>query len=273
MALDAMPRQTGRCLGWHCLTTAQKFVVIFSCVIVGIVLLVAWMYYLGTVATSHRQCNAITLPGGRQIRRDPSLPANVALGQLPIAHQRPGHPTQILYQPVVYGLDQQQIVQAHPYLVTGPYSQAASVVYPQPAPFHGPGYIQVPMIPPALPNREPSRPPSSPSRLSQEEHLQPQKLTLQQRINQRLRLPALRVLHMPRLSRARETTHYACGRRDSANKDRVRDQTPTMSCQETPSADSPQTGQESPSPESNAATVHSDDYDEILSDREHQFRG
>lgn len=272
MALDAVPRQTGRCLGWHCLTIAQKFGVIFSSTIVGIVLLVAWMYYLGTVTASHRQRNAITLPGGRQMRQDPSLPANVALGQLPIAHQRPAHPTHIFYQPVVYSLDQQQIAHAHPYLVTGPYSQAASMAYPQPAPFPMPGSIQAPMIPPALPNREPSRPASSQSRLSQEDHLQPQKLTLQQRINQRFRLPSLKALHMSRLSEATEMTHHTCDRRDSAKKDRVRDQK-TRSSQGAPSAGSPQSGQESPSLESNAATVHSDDYDEMSSDREHEFRG
>lgn len=114
-----------RCVGWHCLTPAQKFGIIFTIVAVTVFLTLAWMCYLGRTTSIHRIRQSQPLPGGRWAPRNSNLPPNIALGQLPVVQQWPGYPPQVFYQPVVYNLDPQQGPQASPYLIAGPYHQQA----------------------------------------------------------------------------------------------------------------------------------------------------
>ncbi|KAF4124122.1 hypothetical protein GMORB2_5838 [Geosmithia morbida] len=112
-----------RCFGWHCLTVAEKFGIIFSAAVVIIVLSISWMCYMGRAASSHRVQFSVSLPGGRRMRRNPRLPPNMVAGQLPVAYKQPGYPLRILYQPVLYSnIDSIDALRTYPQeTLPGPY--------------------------------------------------------------------------------------------------------------------------------------------------------
>ncbi|KAI9902585.1 hypothetical protein N3K66_001937 [Trichothecium roseum] len=68
-----------------------------------------------------RSRNVTTLPGGREVPRSRELPENIALGQLPIAHQAPGQLAQLYHQPAVFSINAFGQHLAQPYHMTGPY--------------------------------------------------------------------------------------------------------------------------------------------------------
>lgn len=141
---DLHKREEHRCIGWHCLTDAQKFGIIFSVVVVTIVLAIAWMCYLGKVVNKHRQRFTKPLPGGIRAVQRPELPSNTALGHMPVAQQWPGHPPQIYYQPVMYRLEPSQPPRAYPWTGTGWFQQQM----PFPARgIHRPNAIMAPQPP------------------------------------------------------------------------------------------------------------------------------
>ncbi len=114
------------CRGWHCLSPTEKFGIIFSIVIVSIILAIAWMCYLGKRARTWKTSFSYPLPGGRRVERNPHLPPGVSLGQLPLAQRHPGQPAQVVYQPVIYRLGDQQTFHAYPYLTAGHFQPYAS---------------------------------------------------------------------------------------------------------------------------------------------------
>ncbi|RSM10312.1 hypothetical protein CEP52_003659 [Fusarium oligoseptatum] len=85
-----------KCSGWKCLTEAEQFGIIFSIVITSIVLILAYMYYLGRITSAHQE---IVLARRRRRRRRARL-ANISVSQLPAVPQYPSQPQQVVYQPV-----------------------------------------------------------------------------------------------------------------------------------------------------------------------------
>lgn len=112
-----------RCIGWHCLTDAQKFGIIFSIVVVSVVLTIAYLFYLGRRASEHESGFFVYLPGGRRTRRGPKQSSNVAMAQLPVVQHWPGQGPQVFQQPVVYQLDPNQPPRAYAALTNDLYSQ------------------------------------------------------------------------------------------------------------------------------------------------------
>lgn len=108
-----MPRGVSYCFGWHCLSPAQHFGIIFSVIVVILFLAVLWMCYLGKLATLKKQRGSVSLPGGRRVPRTSIVNAEVIpLGQLsnPPAHAIPHQP--------VYGNTFIPFPQAQPYVLT-----------------------------------------------------------------------------------------------------------------------------------------------------------
>ncbi|KAL6403768.1 hypothetical protein AUP68_13140 [Ilyonectria robusta] len=92
-------RQTDQCSGWNCLTTAQRFGIIFSIVVTSVVLILAYMYYLGRITSSHQE---LVLARRRSRRRHRRYSApNIVMGQLPIHQQHPSFQSTVMYQPVL----------------------------------------------------------------------------------------------------------------------------------------------------------------------------
>jgi len=109
------------CVGWHCLTDAQRFGIIFSVVTTAIVLFVAWLFYLGKKASDHESGYFVYLPGGRRTRRDRRQTSDLTFTELPVVHQWPGQPPHIIQQPVIYQLGREQPSRAYPYFPNRPY--------------------------------------------------------------------------------------------------------------------------------------------------------
>ncbi|KAL7912985.1 hypothetical protein GGI35DRAFT_441664, partial [Trichoderma velutinum] len=55
-------RQSDSCLGWHCLSSATHFGIIFSIVIVFIILSIVWMYYMGRSRILRNQSKPHNVP-------------------------------------------------------------------------------------------------------------------------------------------------------------------------------------------------------------------
>ncbi|KAG9254929.1 uncharacterized protein F5Z01DRAFT_653374 [Emericellopsis atlantica] len=117
--MPALPRRHDHCVGWHCLTDAQKFGIIFTCVVVTVGIIVLCLFYMGHAASSRKARNLIRLPGGRQARRRPGLPSDIALAPLPVAHYWPGYGHQVTYQSAIYQQGPHQL-RAYPYTIGGP---------------------------------------------------------------------------------------------------------------------------------------------------------
>lgn len=282
-----------RCIGWHCLTPAEKFGIIFSVVVVTIVLAIAWMYYMGRAARSHRNRHSQSLPGGRWAPRNPSLPPNVALGQLPVAQQWPGHPPQVFYQPVIYNLEPQQDPRAYPYLNAGPSHQKTLGAVGQgqlvsPAMQIQPQFIS-PQLPPPNNNPTPSHPPMMQNghpycpreeepRSFRESETERRPLTWRQKLNRIFRLPVGRASTIASSETPRRSTSHSTRASPRARNTVPRQRggnvhsNPVMRLESPirPEPPEPQRSHESrgepdnddvQSMDTNVATVHSDDYD------------
>ncbi|KAL7937676.1 hypothetical protein V8C35DRAFT_293187 [Trichoderma chlorosporum] len=84
------PRQSSSCVGWHCLSSATHFGIIFSIVVVFISLSMAWMYYMGRARIFRNQArlnNAPRRPRPRQHHRNlngPARPVAYIVQQIPV---------------------------------------------------------------------------------------------------------------------------------------------------------------------------------------------
>lgn len=257
-----------RCVGWHCLTAAQKFGIIFSAAVVTVVLAIAWMYYLGRVATLQRNRKSVALPGGRRIRRNPHIPPTVSLGELPIAQHWPGHPPQVYYQPVIFSTGPPQIAQtvrAQPYFVAGP----CQPVRPPPLAYIPtvPCPITSQVGPPAVwLGQQPAQVESPPS-----PDYQPREPTWAQRLNRAFGLPVGRASTIA--SRASTDPDRRSIEEPGREVLRVQAVEPTLETNDHPQTQAPtqptikreaQGDAASIHTQSTmAATVHSDDYDMI----------
>ncbi|KFA76706.1 hypothetical protein S40288_08109 [Stachybotrys chartarum IBT 40288] len=116
----AVHERRNSCSGWHCLTEAQKFGVIFSIVTTSIILTLAWTYYLGRVLAARRQSTLFQSPGGRRSGRRTHGSSNLVLGELPVAIHGPGYHPRVIYQPVIYNLIGPQVLHAQPCAIAEP---------------------------------------------------------------------------------------------------------------------------------------------------------
>ncbi|POR37924.1 Uncharacterized protein TPAR_01877 [Tolypocladium paradoxum] len=129
-------RELGRCLGWHCLTAAEKSGIILSIVVVSAVLLLAYMYYLGRATISRRGRTSVRLPGGRRVEHRRGQPPNTAIAPLPVVRQWPGYPAQVIYQPALFSVDEAHRARAQPYVGPGYHRHTLpAIMYPLP-PIH-----------------------------------------------------------------------------------------------------------------------------------------
>lgn len=106
------PRGVSYCFGWHCLTPAQHFGIIFSVIVVTLFLAILWMCYLGKLATLKKQRGSVSLPGGRRVPRTSIINAEaIPLGQLS------NSPTHIIPHQPVYGSTFIPYPQPQPYVL------------------------------------------------------------------------------------------------------------------------------------------------------------
>ncbi|PHH91380.1 hypothetical protein CDD83_688 [Cordyceps sp. RAO-2017] len=127
-AKAADPTLLGRrlegCVGWNCLTVAQKSGIIFSIATVSVVIFLVYMHCLGRAAISRRERTSVRLPGGRRVARHRHQPRDVALAQLPVAQHLPGYPSHVMYQPALFSFDGTHYLGSQPLGVAGPYPPA-----------------------------------------------------------------------------------------------------------------------------------------------------
>ncbi|PNY24729.1 Uncharacterized protein TCAP_05316 [Tolypocladium capitatum] len=227
-------RELGRCLGWHCLTAAEKSGIVLSIVVVSGVLLLAYMYYLGRATISRRERASVRLPGGRRVEHRRGLPPNTAIAPLPIVQQWPGYPAQVFHQSAVFSVDEAHRARAQP--LVGPCHRHTppAIMYPLPPIQHHPtsttqrsprtplqqrdGHWEDSLPGTARPESNtqtlqasPSSPPGSFRR--------PRQPTLLQRLGQVLRLPVGRASTVA--STSVPGTPRRTGSRESANRRRT----------------------------------------------------
>ncbi|PTB56623.1 hypothetical protein M431DRAFT_80087 [Trichoderma harzianum CBS 226.95] len=134
-------RRSDSCLGWHCLSSATHFGIIFSVVVVVIVLSIVWMYYMGRARIMGNQTKLHNVPRrqrNRQLHRSPNGPTR------PVSH---------LVQPapvLQYGVAQQTPIyffSSRPQILT---IQPPGVINPH-------LYLPAPIVrPPEAPRPKPS---------------------------------------------------------------------------------------------------------------------
>lgn len=141
-----------KCLGWDCLTPSEQAGIITSATVILIVLLFAYMYYLGRITTAHQEI--VLRRQRRRRRRSFALAPTVSLVQLPPVPRFPSQ--QVSYQPVLYH---------HPLApVALPHLQGPSGVMPQQQipvylPVQPTTYVQTqPVFQPTTRQNEPVRP-------------------------------------------------------------------------------------------------------------------
>lgn len=298
--MDPPSRRSDHCVGWYCLTDAQKFGIIFSASIVAIVLAIAWLCYMGAAANAHRQRFSKALPGGRRARHNPRLPTNVAMDHLPVVQQWPGYRPQVFYHPMVYHLDP-QVPRAYPYLITAPYNQGVPAVTYQGPPEQPLGAQQHIIFHP-LENAERTMNEAPPSQsglppypgspvveqaASSETEVPEEPLTWRQRLNRMFSIPLGRASTIasseaPRRSTSHSTRASSRGRKGARRSGErtqnsnliMRLESPARS--RSPRQSTPQRNRNTiddddvQSMETGVATVHSDDYDLPLQSQSRQ---
>lgn len=109
-----------RCIGWSCLTEAQKTGIIVSITVVAVASFLAYMHCLGKAAIARRERASVRLPGGRRAPRARGQRQNTVIAQLPVAHQRPGGPAYVSYQPALFTIHGSHCTTAQPIFAAGP---------------------------------------------------------------------------------------------------------------------------------------------------------
>ncbi|PFH61345.1 hypothetical protein XA68_17594 [Ophiocordyceps unilateralis] len=232
-------RRLSRCVGWSCLSSAQRSGIIFSIAFFSVVFFLVYMHCLGKAAISRRERRSVRLPGGRRVPRQSLGTHGGVIAQLPVVWLWPGNQAHVVYQPALFN------VEGH----HGP--RAQPVPYPEHYTLSSPGIWnhQVPgcnLRPATQPMPNPLRPLEQP--------------TWRQRLNRVMRFPVGRASTI-----ASESAAGTPGPRDSmeitglppaaANGTQPDDQVPRQGR----GNDSPEAS-ESRSIQTNVATVHSDDF-------------
>lgn len=186
---DLGRRRAPNCVGWHCLTTAEQFGIIFSIVVVSVVLIIAYMYLLGRMGMRQRDRKSVPLPGGRAGTRRSHLPPDIVMGNMPVVQQWPGYPPQVVYLPAVYQLAPGQVPRAQPCTGAGPLAPQPAA-FPCPVPPYRPllGY-QASMFPQIVLETEGIPPPQDPPPPFPDHGRQSRETTWRQRLSQLFQMP------------------------------------------------------------------------------------
>ncbi|KAF7558664.1 hypothetical protein G7046_g5493 [Stylonectria norvegica] len=298
------PRHTD-CVGWKCLTDAEKFGVVFSIVVTSVILILAYMYYLGRITDAHQE-QMVAYRRGRR-RRRVSYPPIINPGQLPVVQQWPTYPPRTLYQPVMYNAVGSGTLPSRPLMFPPPYPQQPThIFYPNPIsqqfqgqqfqgqPFQGQG--QQPLSQPQNIHQAPGTPPPERHRRNftqrnfrppwpSPDGLPPRQPTWRQRLGRALGLPTGRASTIESSSQPGTPSHsrspstriqdVAAGNatpRPSSNPSRIpsrpdtprratdRSHPPSLSLSVNVNHDVVDRAE---SPQTDAATVHSDDYQPV----------
>lgn len=279
------------CSGWKCLTEAEQCGIISSIVITSIVLILAYMYYLGRITSAHQE---IVLARRRRRRRRARL-ANISVSHLPAVPQYPSQAQQVVYQPVFYSLGSTPFSPPRAQVPAGPLPpQPVPIIFPTTPIPPRPTYVAVPHVqsgsppvnPPGNPRGRPVQrhPPSessypSPSP-SQSRGLPPRQPTWRQRLCRAFGLPMGRASTIassapgtPVQSRSgsaagRENTRRslsASQRAEHSHVSRKSQESRRSRGRSTKARHSSDHDRENvprhESPDTNVATVHSDDYE------------
>ncbi|KAL6809238.1 hypothetical protein GGI42DRAFT_233705 [Trichoderma sp. SZMC 28013] len=128
-------RRSDSCLGWHCLSSATHFGIIFSIVVVFIILSIVWMYYMGRARTLRNQSKPHTVPRrqrNRQLHRSlngPTRPASHLALPTPVLQYG------VAQQTPVYFFSGPQILTTRPLGVINPHLYLpAPIIRPSEAP-------------------------------------------------------------------------------------------------------------------------------------------
>lgn len=125
-----LAREVDGCTGWNCLTQAEQFGIIFSIVVTSIILILAYMYYLGKLTQAHREL-VLATRSRRRRHRTPRTNLPIGFpgfsGNQPLVMQTlPNYPPGVMCQPMICNPAGTNIPQPQPFLVPG--------YYPQPPP-------------------------------------------------------------------------------------------------------------------------------------------
>ncbi|RDA95824.1 hypothetical protein CP533_5065 [Ophiocordyceps camponoti-saundersi (nom. inval.)] len=231
-----LDRRLNRCIGWDCLSAAQKSGIIFSISFVSVVFFLIYMHCLGKAAISRRERRSVRLPGGRRVPRRSFAPDSGVIAQLPVVWQWPGNQAQVIYQPALFNVEGQNPPRAQPVAFAAHHSLSSPSTWHQ----QMPGGSMHPATQATLSSLPASpRPPEQP--------------TWRQRLN--------RAMHLPVGRASTIASESVTGPRDSV--DVVEQAVGTGSANETqPHNEDLAEGRDDDSCEmrSNAATVHSDDF-------------
>ncbi|KAF4980583.1 hypothetical protein FZEAL_3436 [Fusarium zealandicum] len=276
-------RDDDDCLGWNCLTAAEQFGIIFSIIVTSLVLILAYMYYLGRITSSHQEI--VLARQSRHRRRRSNLVPSISMGQVSVLPQPASQP-QVIYQPMIYSLNGTPVSFPQPQVHMSHFPpQAVPMMYPvRPIQPHQ----QQPSFPPHPSGDVGGRPVHRSSSVSSR-GLPSRQPTWRQRLCRALGLPIGRASTIassapgtPVRSRSHSEATREYGRRSlsgsrgggnahpSSNSQASRVGRSRSNWDRRGGPDRPQ------SPSTDLATVHSDDYDlitspETLPDRGHPF--
>ncbi|KAK5990240.1 hypothetical protein PT974_08506 [Cladobotryum mycophilum] len=272
-----MRRNLATCLGWHCLTPAEHFGIIFSSVVVFVILSVAYMYYLGTATISNRDRTLANLPGGRRTRRGHAARLDEVVPANDYSHPLESYPPRIVYQPIMYNLGGVQVPSIQPLAAIPSHPQAfPRMTQPASVPTQHHAYQEaIPRQaewPPTIPTPQ-VVPPTSPA-----SEMQSQESSWRQRLNRVFRIPVGRASTIASSSASgtpqkrsshsipqdldqttspRQYRHREDARRPIANRSVQPSFDPSAAARENTASD------ESQSVRTDAATVHSDDFEMV----------
>lgn len=283
--------RNNECSGWKCLTEAEQCGIISSIAITSIVLILAYMYYLGRITSAHQE---IVLARRRRRRRRARL-ANISVSQLPAVPQYPSQSQQVVYQPVFYSLGSTPFSPPRAQVPPGPLPpQPVPIIYPAPPIPPRSTYVAVPYIQQGRPEghqrsnprgrpvqRHPPSESSYPSPSpSQSQGLPPRQPTWRQRLCRAFGLPVGRASTIassgpgtPVRSRSASAGGRENARRSLSTSQHAEHSHVSRKSQESRrsrgrsdkarhSSDHDREDEPRPeSPDTNVATVHSDDYE------------
>ncbi|UPK90220.1 hypothetical protein LCI18_001155 [Fusarium solani-melongenae] len=286
------PRNNNECSGWKCLTEAEQCGIISSIVITSIVLILAYMYYLGRITSAHQEI--VLARRRRRRRRRRARLANISVSQLPAVPQYPSQSHQVVYQPVFYSLGSTPFSHPRAQVPPGPLPpQPVPIIYPTSPIPPRPTYVAIPHIRPGGPQGNPRsnprgrpvqrHPPSESSypslSPSQSQGLPPRQPTWRQRLCRAFGLPVGRASTIassapgtPIRSRSASAGGRENTRRSLSTSQRAEHSHVSRKSQESRrsrgrsdkarySNDHDREDEPRPeSPDTNVATVHSDDY-------------
>ncbi|RCI08078.1 hypothetical protein L249_6213 [Ophiocordyceps polyrhachis-furcata BCC 54312] len=109
-----LDRRLKRCIGWDCLSAAEKSGIIFSISFASVVFFLIYMHCLGKAAISRRERRSVRLPGGRRVSRRSFGPDGGVIAQLPVVWHWPGNQARVIYQPALFNVEGQNPPRAQP---------------------------------------------------------------------------------------------------------------------------------------------------------------